>query len=119
MWDQKRKGNRPKPVPPTIVLMSLRLVIPWRVALQQSPPPLHQPRTIMMEQKRFEQEKSLNGKVFIYRLSQPRGSPQCRVRTLANTVNERPGVARSGDVARKSAYATNVREPYGRITSGV
>src|SRR5688500_9961470 len=23
--------------------MSLRLVIPWRVALQQSPPPLHQP----------------------------------------------------------------------------
>ena len=23
--------------------MSLQLVIPWRVALQQSPPPLHQP----------------------------------------------------------------------------
>jgi hypothetical protein len=27
--------------PGLIVLMSLRPVIPWRVALQQSPPPLH------------------------------------------------------------------------------
>jgi len=29
------------PVP--IVAMSLQLAIPWRVALLQSPPPLHQP----------------------------------------------------------------------------
>ena len=43
----KANGNRPKPAPPTIVSMSLRLAIPWRVALQQSPPPLHQPRTIV------------------------------------------------------------------------
>jgi len=27
--------------PPLIVWMSLRLAIPWRVALQQCPPPLH------------------------------------------------------------------------------
>jgi hypothetical protein len=26
--------------------MSLQLVIPWRVALQQSPPPLHQPAAL-------------------------------------------------------------------------
>ena len=29
--------------PTLIVVMSLRLAIPWWVALQQSPPPLHQP----------------------------------------------------------------------------
>jgi hypothetical protein len=29
--------------PPLIVWMSIRLGIPWRVALQRSPPPLHQP----------------------------------------------------------------------------
>src|SRR5260370_27619089 len=29
--------------------MSLRLVIPWRVALRQSSPPLHQPREMMLQ----------------------------------------------------------------------
>ena len=32
-----------RPAPPLIVWMSFRLAIPWRVALPQSPPPLHQP----------------------------------------------------------------------------
>ena len=32
-----------RPTPPLIVWMSFRLAIPWRVALPQSPPPLHQP----------------------------------------------------------------------------
>jgi putative transposase len=39
-------GWRRKPMrltPPLIVWMSFRLAIPWRVALPQSPPPLHQP----------------------------------------------------------------------------
>ena len=56
------KGSRPKPAPRTIVSMSLRLVIPWRVGLHQSPPPLHQPRTILKEMRQFEKVKSLNGK---------------------------------------------------------
>ena len=30
-----------------IVSMSFQLAIPWRVALQQSPPPLHQPVPIL------------------------------------------------------------------------
>ena len=43
-----RWGRRPlRPTPPLIVWMSFRLAIPWRVALQQSPPPLHQPATSM------------------------------------------------------------------------
>ena len=33
-------GASLRPTPPLIVWMSLRLAIPWRVALQQSPPPL-------------------------------------------------------------------------------
>ena len=32
--------------PSLIVWMSLQLVIPWQVALQQSPPPLHQPSVL-------------------------------------------------------------------------
>ena len=34
--------------------MSLQLVIPWRVALQQSPPPLRQPGTILTKKRLFE-----------------------------------------------------------------
>ena len=34
-----------------IVSMSLRLVIPWRVALQQSSPPLHQPTQILNQEQ--------------------------------------------------------------------
>src|SRR5450631_1292965 len=34
--------------------MSLRLAIPWRVALQQSPPPLRQPRTIVAKVRLFK-----------------------------------------------------------------
>jgi hypothetical protein len=30
-------------------LMSFQLAIPWRVALQQGPPPLHQPRMIVQQ----------------------------------------------------------------------
>jgi hypothetical protein len=33
---------------PLIAWMSFRLAIPWQVALQQSPPPLHQPDTSML-----------------------------------------------------------------------
>ena len=32
----------------SLVSMSLRLAIPWRVAVQQSPPPLQQPNTILI-----------------------------------------------------------------------
>jgi hypothetical protein len=36
------------PTPPLIVWMSFRLAVPWRVALQDCPPPLHQPGTRML-----------------------------------------------------------------------
>lgn len=56
--------------------MSLRLAIPRRVGLHQSPPLLHQPRTILAEKMQFEYEKSADGKCAKFNLSQPRGSPQ-------------------------------------------
>ena len=59
--------------------MSLQLAIPRRVALHQSPPPLHQPSTILKEKRKFEKVKSLNGKCGNSKLSQRRGSPHQRV----------------------------------------
>ena len=50
---RKRGAGRSR-LPGLIVSMSLRPAIPWRVALQQSPPPLHQPRTILKEKRLFE-----------------------------------------------------------------
>ena len=50
------KGSGPQTAPRTIVSMSLRLAIPWRVALQQSPPPLHQPTDHSEGEKKFEKE---------------------------------------------------------------
>jgi hypothetical protein len=43
--------------------MSLQLVIPWRVALQQSSPPLHQPTEILNEKWLFEKENLLTASV--------------------------------------------------------
>src|SRR5215469_7408873 len=82
------KGSRLKPTPPTIVLMSLRLAIPRRVALQQSPPPLRQPRIILTEKRLFEQKKALNGKCANGSLSQRRGSPQEYAAKLGREFNQ-------------------------------
>src|SRR5262249_28885933 len=69
------EGSRPKPAPRTIVSMSLRQVIPWRVGLHQSPPPLHLPGLILMKEKPFEKENSFNGKCSYSCLSHGRGPP--------------------------------------------
>jgi hypothetical protein len=65
-------------------------VIPWRVALQQSPPPLRQQKTILAEKRLFEQEKSLNGGCANSRLSQRRGSPQACVPNVCRLGKTRP-----------------------------
>ena len=72
-------GERPKSAPRLIVPMSLQLVIPRRVALQQSSPPLHQLSVILKEKRKFEKEKPVNGKCANSKLSQRRGSPQSPV----------------------------------------
>ena len=59
--------------------MSLQLAIPWRVALQQSSPPLYQPTVILKEKRKLEKEKTLNCKCANSKLSQQRGSPQSPV----------------------------------------
>src|SRR5580698_3666051 len=58
------------------VRMSLQPAIPWRVALQQSPTPLHRLSTMLKEKQRLEKTISLNGNCVFRRLSQSRGSPQ-------------------------------------------
>src|SRR3989442_15151220 len=62
MVQRKKRRAARRPLPRPSVSMSLRLVIPWRVALQQSSPRLHQPATILMEKKEFEQQNLLNSK---------------------------------------------------------
>jgi len=57
------RRSQPKPVPRTIVSMSLRLVIPRRVGLHQSPLPLRQLRIILEEKKLLERVKSANSTV--------------------------------------------------------
>src|SRR6266849_7713549 len=79
MREETGAGSDPRAAPRLIVPMSLQLVIPRRVALQQSSPPLHQPSVILKEKRKFEKEKPLNGKCANTKLSQRRGSPQKRV----------------------------------------
>src|SRR4029077_5936405 len=62
--------------------MSLQLVIPRRVALQQSSPPLHQLSVILKEKRKFEKEKPWNSKCANSKLSQRRGSPHHCVRIV-------------------------------------
>src|SRR5579863_1189564 len=65
----------PRAAPRLIVPMSLQLVIPWRVALQQGSLPLHQLSGILKEKRKFEKEKPSNRKCANFKLSQQRGSP--------------------------------------------
>ena len=80
MEEEPVAGSDPA-APRLIVPMSLQLVIPRRVALQQSLPPLHQPSVILKEKRKFEKEKLLNCRCANSKLSQPRGSPQITVPT--------------------------------------
>src|ERR1700734_4091522 len=75
MEEEPVAGSDPRAAPRLIVPMSLQLIIPQRVALQQSSPPLHQPRVILKEKRNFEKEKSSNCMCANFKLSQPRGSP--------------------------------------------
>ena len=64
----------PRPIPS----MSLQPAIPWRVALQQSPTPLHRLSTMLKEKQHLEKTITLNGNCVLRRLSHSRGSPQLR-----------------------------------------
>ena len=70
-------GSDPRIAPRLIVPMSLQPVIPRRVALQQSSPPLHQPSAILKEKRKFEKGNPLNGKCANSGLSQ-RGLALCQ-----------------------------------------
>jgi hypothetical protein len=72
MLEEKVAGSDPRAAPRLIVPMSLQLVIPRRVALQQSSPPLHQPSVILKEKRKFEKEKPWNCRCANSRLSQQR-----------------------------------------------
>ena len=65
-------GCTPRP----IVSMSFQLAIPGRVALPQSPPPLHQPGAIMKQRAAAGQQKPANGQLCLNYLSHPRGQAQ-------------------------------------------
>src|SRR6266478_5587952 len=75
MEEEPVSGSDPRAAPRLIVPMSLQLVIPRRVALQQSSPPLHQPSVILKEKRNFEKEKLLNCRCANSKLSQQKGSP--------------------------------------------
>jgi hypothetical protein len=80
----------PRAAPRLIVPMSLQLVIPRRVALQQSSPPLHQPRAILKEKRKNEKEKPLNRMCANSKLSQQEGSPQETVPNFVPTLDQKP-----------------------------
>ena len=69
MRDAKLCNSTPRP----IVSMSFQLAIPWRVALPQSPPPLHQPGTILQQTTVAGHQKPANGQLCLNYLSHPRG----------------------------------------------
>ena len=68
-------GSRIAPTPRPILSMSLQPIIPWRVALQQSPTPLHRLSTMLKENLRLEKTITLNSNCVFGNLSHSRGSP--------------------------------------------
>src|SRR5436190_19786497 len=62
-----------------IVPMSLQLAIPWRVALQQSSPPLRQSRLIMPQEPSVRQIEIGERQPYLKVVSHTRGSVQERL----------------------------------------
>jgi Integrase core domain len=79
MEEENVAGSDLRAAPQLIGLMSLQVVIPRRVALQQSSPPLHQPSVILKEKRKFDKEEPLNCMCANSKLSQQKGSPQTHV----------------------------------------
>src|ERR1700723_748025 len=116
MEEEPVAGSDPRAAPRLIVPMSLQLVIPRRVALQQSSPPLHQPSVILKEKRKFEKEEPLNCMCANSKLSQQKGSPQETVAELCQNPlihprchnpgrgPVRPGPQRYGNVVGGKAH---------------
>jgi hypothetical protein len=69
MWD-KKAGGRPNERPPSLIVsMSLQPVIPWRVALQQSPPPLGRLAPSCGIHPPFVEQISANGNCHLFLLT--------------------------------------------------
>ena len=96
-------GGDPRAAPRLIDPMSLQLVIPQRVALQQRSPPLHQPSVILKEKRNFEKEKLLNCMCTNSELSQQRGSPHGSCATGLN--------AMATFSSRRSLYLVSLTNP--------
>jgi len=71
----RNKGSRIAPAPQLIRSMSHQPVIPWRVALPQSPTPLHRPKPESTRTGLSAKPKTANGNCAKQKLSQLRGSP--------------------------------------------
>ena len=121
MRDAKLCNSTPDP----IVSMSFQLVIPWRVALQQSPPPLHQPGTIMHERAAAGHQKPANGQQCLNYLSHPRGQAQttdlpdsygCAAKRFAVRIIENK-VIPTGCPNRKPALGQAVETPARKLLS--
>src|SRR6185295_17881111 len=83
------EGSWPEPASQTIVSMSLRLAIPRRVALQQSPLPLRQPTVSLRKRSQFENNKPFNSECSYCRSSHGRGPPHFAVDKIEDAESSR------------------------------
>jgi len=82
--------------PPLIVWMSFRLAIPWRVALQQSSPPLRQPGLLCYDHLRSSIEFQRTVTCPLFRCLTPRAHSKVHAlikvnELVAGSVNQLPG----------------------------
>jgi len=73
MWGWKTAGTGVASAPALIGCDEFQLVIPWRDALQQGPPPLHQPGVACSKLGSPVEPFAANGKLSLNCLSHPRG----------------------------------------------
>ena len=106
MRDAKRCSSTPRP----IVSMSFQLAIPWRVALPQSPPLLHQPGASMNERAAAGQQKPANGQLCLNYLSHPRGQVQLRGSSFyARFGKTTPGSTRASSLFISTGHLCSLR----------
>ena len=72
----KNAGAGVASAPALIGLDEFRLAIPWWDALQQGPPPLHQPEAVCRTLSLPVEEFTANGELSLNCLSHPRGQAQ-------------------------------------------
>jgi len=109
MLGRRNAGTAMAPAPALIGHDEFQLAIPWRDALQQGPPPLHQPGPVCSKLDSLVEHFAANGTQSLNCLSHPTGQAQTSTMYIREVCTRSPWSSRVGEGHRCWAFPCGKR----------